>query len=143
MREILFRGKRTDNKEWIFGSLINNIDGAIPVIITMPSVNDGCELEFEYDHVYLDSIGQYTGLTDISGKKIFEGDIVRSYGGIPWLIAFEKNAFVCKDSSMKTYFALWEQWEYNWKSAEDISPSNRFEVIGNFYDNPELLNISK
>ena len=130
MREILFKGKRIDNDKWVYGDLsIYNDDNRHLIY----------DKNF-YDYaVYPDTIGQFTGLLDKNNNRIFEGDIVQTNGGLTWLIAFEKNAFVCKDKTMKTYFALWEQWEYNWKSAEDISPSDRFEVVGNIHDNPELL----
>jgi uncharacterized phage protein (TIGR01671 family) len=134
MREILFRGGWIKNGEWIEGYYVFLND--THYIIEAGSEDWGDS--GEWFQVVPKSVGQFTGLVDKNGKKIFEGDIVLR-SGITWLIAFEKNAFVCKDSSMKTYFALWEQWEYNWKSAEDISPSDAFEVIGNIYNNPELL----
>ena len=73
MREILFRGKRIDNGAWVYGSLIDGIYGAVPVIVTQPSVDDGFRLDFEYDHVDPATLGQYTGLKDKNGKKVFEG----------------------------------------------------------------------
>jgi hypothetical protein len=70
---------------------------------------------------------------------VFEGDLIQSKGNLVWLVSFERSAFVCKDSTGRTYFALWEQWEYDIKNNEPISPSEYFEVVGNIYDNPELL----
>lgn len=140
MREILFRGKRiaghrdgTKDGTMMYGSLFVDKNGQPK--IKWYNEQYGTSIT---SNVNPNTVGQFIGLLDKNGKKIFEGDIVLR-SGITWLIAFEKNAFVCKDNTMRTYFALWEQWEYNWKSAEDISPSDAFEVIGNIHDNPELL----
>ena len=136
MREILFRGRRLDGI-WRCGDLVRTHPCECHIVTANLDDYNDIEICFD-DFVDYKTVGQFTGLKDKNGKKIFEGDIVLR-SGITWLIAFEKNAFVCKDNTMKTYFALWEQWEYNWKSADDISPSSAFEVIGNIYDSPELL----
>ena len=149
MREILFRGKRIDNGEQVEGFLVICDDR----YFILPKTKINClnpewlkkgEYAFCcFIEVRPETIVQYTGLTDKNGKKIFEGDIIRDAFGLNWVIAFENNAFVVKDTfEMKTYFAIYEQWRYDRYSKKYISPSDSFEIIGNIYDNPELLHIT-
>lgn len=122
-REILFRGKRVDTGEWVEGSLIGN-----DVIV-------GKIVEFEEDYfctefwykVDPETVGQFTGITDKKGKKLFEGDVY-SMGekNILYVVIFDKSQFIGKQVGHRSLAGL----EY-WKS--DI------EIIGNVYDNPELL----
>ena len=71
MREILFRGKRTDNGEWVYGLL-----GRYNADFECANIIDEFELLVP---VKTESVGQYTGLKDKNGRKIFEGDIVGHY----------------------------------------------------------------
>ena len=122
MREILFRGKRADNGEWVYGSLIterNMFDGNL---MTM-HIQD---IEEPYDDNLIDdeTVGQFTGLTDKNGVKVFEGDIVRIFDG-------EYCSVVIKYSNEQGSFTVDDTSLHYWVS--DI------EVIGNVHDNPELL----
>ena len=129
MREILFRGKRLDNGEWIEGSYfrLGNKDvyiltGKLPIF--------ACSLAYESYQVIPETVGQYTGLTDKNGKKIFEGDIVR-YGGTYHQVVFEKRW-------SNAYFGIMMDGIETW-SFSSITSAYRMKVLGNIHDNPELL----
>lgn len=121
MREILFRGKQAEGK-WVFGDIRHDYDGEPKCI------SDYCGSN-PVDPV---TVGQYTGLTDKNGKRIFEGDTVKVeyVGGNTGLSGTETVAF---HDGMFGYF-----WGYN----RDFTPlagfvRHTFEVIGNIHDNPE------
>lgn len=125
----LYRGKRVDNGEWVDGDLIHRqIWGRALAIIRIS--DDGFEHYEEYE-VIPESVGQFTGLTDKNGNKIFEGDIVKVTTGI--------------EGYKSTYHSAIQEVKYNAESGIavflpfDNSDMVEAEVIGNIYDNPELL----
>lgn len=122
-REILFRGKRIDDEKWEYGSLIRFADGT-------------CEISVPEDDVSMrtctvieESCGQYTGLTDKNGIRIFEGDILKNAEDDIGIVKFmpKHSAFMIHVKSENRCCYLW----YN--------NFSQIDVIGNIHDNPELL----
>lgn len=126
MRDIEFRGKRTDNGEWVYGNLVRGCDEKYAYIVEFGNK----EMCRNYVDVNPETVGQYTGLTDKNGKKIFEGDIGRRRDDI-FLIDWseEKAAFVM---IFNDYICEILYLEEMWDDAE---------VIGNIHDNPKLLEV--
>lgn len=154
VREIIFRGKRVDNGEWIYGGYAkcNNREYILPDIDLV-----GREWVFKNIEVVPETVGQFTGLTDKNGKKIFEGDIVmysdeecyypEEYTKFIGDIVFEKGAFGIGSREKlpidlyywcdnDNFVSLWELY-WNLNCTQDELPM--LEVIGNIHDNPELL----
>ena len=141
MREILFRGKRERDGEWEYGDLWCNPYGKRAVCIVSPINDQGTTGGNE---VLPETVGQYTGLTDKNGRKIFEGDIVRltdEYNEIEWtaIVVFgNPNNSCCWGYSLcpigkcesTSDILMWV----------DMEESGAYcEIIGNIHDNPELL----
>jgi uncharacterized phage protein (TIGR01671 family) len=136
MREIEFRGKDRNTGEWRYGSLYHALFVKTNRVLykIMPSVDDG-----EHYHVDPKTVGQYTGLKDKNGVKIFEGDIVA------WK-QYDETDFITVKSVVTytpTSFHLCGTGESGNPDYPMCYPKNKrvFEVIGNIHDNPELLEI--
>ena len=141
MREIKFRGKRLDNGEWIYGSLLVSHfkdDKKERYFITQFSGN----YTFEHE-VDPNTVGQFTGLRDKNGRDIWEGDIfkedgsgiVRSVFRVPGGLAFEDNPVSFgydHRAPVYPYSSIAEMQSVSWLSQ-------CCEVIGNIPDDPELL----
>lgn len=128
MKEILFRGKTEPSKRWVVGDLLQWSDGEMCI----------CENRnhFEKDkyRVITETVGQYTGLTDINGKKIFEGDIVA--GALIWQEKRKNGLVAFKDGS---FGLMWYRGGVEQFNAFTSMCNVEYEVIGNIHDNPELL----
>lgn len=159
MREIEFRAKRTDNDEWVYGYYFQELDfenkpitsSIVRNIITKNPIYKTTEQGvYEID---INTLGQYTGLKDRNGTKIFEGDIVKL---TRTHIYAPTTSFHNKDlvSLHKIYWDEEEhafyQRHFNIESKQFIgggslvfnderADENIIEIVGNIWDNPELL----
>lgn len=138
MREILFRGKREDNGEWVYGMPCATRQSGIYAIQTL----DGGIFD-----VIPETVGQYTGLTDKTSSMIFEGDILLVKTTLDSLdkttrddeytvmgvVVFNEGHFELEGKGLVlcTYWGL--------KSLYTAAHFKEYEVIGNIHDNPELL----
>lgn len=136
MREILFRGKTFEGKRWIYGDLRQWWSGHVGI----------CDRETNWEiKVEVESVGQYTGLTDKNGTKIFEGDIVK----------YVDDGYVATGvarfglyASAGAAFAGHEGFYLDWAGCDWLRKDIGFwatmrpiEVIGNINDNPELMEV--
>ena len=131
MREILFRGK-TDKGEWVQGAYYHQAE-FYGEQCSFHYIIESCD-ELEDNMMWAlrvipETIGQYTGLTDKNGKKIFEGDIVSISGDF-------KGIYTC----------VWEEYHFDYELENKTMRcclacvySDDIKVIGNIHDNPELL----
>ena len=128
MRDIIFRGKRLDNGEWVEGDYFRkyiydrNGNASLHHLIGWQVTDNDGEMCNDYEDVDPDTVGQYTGLQDKNGKKIFEGDIL-SDGAFTYEVRYEGTAFV----------TILEGQAY----TMDTRPTKI--VIGNIHANPDLL----
>lgn len=134
-REILFRGKRADNKEWIYGYLVKSEDYIfdyseridIPYVIPIDNFNLKDYREYRVDE---NTIGQYTGLEDKNGKMIFEGDIVQ-WSDIKMEIYWGEDIGI-------GYGFCWRPYGKDQSYHESMTGFiDEYEVIGNIFDEKE------
>lgn len=125
MRNIIFRGKRLDNGEWMYGDLLQYDDGSVCIGVHSKNYTDDGFNSGQYRRIALvdeDTVGQYTGLQDKNGKKIFEGDIL-SDGAFTYEVRYKGTGFV----------TILDGYVY----TMDTRPTKI--VIGNIHDHPDLL----
>lgn len=124
MEEILFRGKLVKNGEWAHGSLfVDDKKEKHEILVGYTNYRIAWEVEPF-------TVGQFTGLTDKNGKRIFEGDIVRYMNNDIMVVVWNKESasFACAYSYINFNYC-----------ATLINGHMYLEVIGNIHDNPELL----
>ena len=153
-REILFRGKRVDNGEWAYGCYVNcsgpdcQPNETRHYIVGYPNV---------WHELYTATLSEYTGLEDRNGKRIFEGDIVRYTFDSPEDPIASENGLKVRIGRI-----FWSDWRASFAVAEGRNGSaalnsdvaryvrgrsiyeyvrgvNTVEVIGNVYDNPDMI----
>ena len=134
MRETIFRGKTPsddeyiDSGEWVEG-YYTCFNGKEHRIYSGYSETDCGDYYPDWENVIPESVGQYTGLTDINGKRIFEGDIVKGFYYYSdkeqriFKVVYKESAFFLVEKGGKEYLMF----------------GLTVEVIGNIHDNPELL----
>lgn len=161
MREIIFRGKTLDKGEWVYGVPVvakdNIADKDITVMVDNPNEivpREGLPL---FEQVDSETVGQYTGLRDKNGERIFEGDIVRYTFDSPDDPTATENGL-----KVRVGRVFWSDWRATFAVTagrrgsaalnndvsryvrgrsiyEYVQGANTVEVIGNIHDNPELL----
>ena len=127
MREILFRGKRIDSGEWVYGTMYKIATDLNPFILT--GGKRGCSYQVDEE-----TVGQYTGLKDKNGKMIWEGDVIK------WDYTCNegKSHQVRYDVGSACFVA---SREHNGNIIDTVfyNDGQHAEVIGNIHDNPDLL----
>lgn len=121
-RDILFRGINFQ-KEWVYGDLFHSYANDD---IAIAYYREGSKTP-TFDAIFPESVGQYTGLKDKNGNKIFEGDIVEFTNlDLPnMVIRFDNGSFMLCEDENSTY--------------EELRMNYVVEVVGNIHDNPELI----
>ena len=162
MREILFRGKRANDGRWIEGYYMHHLnrmaspcDGIKPEDEDHIILNDGfadwnMPRDIVYTHVDPETVGQYTGLQDKNGKRIFEGDILAfpdtGEDGYEYKEGYDFTnvATVCWNNSRwelddfgDENSGVMDDMDYWHLTFVEIFPVS--EIIGNIHDNPELI----
>lgn len=144
MREILFRGKRVDGNGWVEGSLLQSEISTTgycecTIVGSFAFCND-----IDRNDVHPETVGQFTGLLDKNGKRIFEDDIVSAWsegynhkGRVRWRLEAQPSIIIYPA------FANQGFWKLHGNRDGDSFIGNKVddgvEIIGNIHDNPEIL----
>ena len=122
---IKFRGKSKKTVEWLYGDLIRNVEGAFAIV---PPYEISMNNYYRNYVVDKETIGQYTGLKDKYGREIYEGDILYYRDAkIKSPVTYRNGGFYFSHYGGTTFSAI---------ADHEI---NKYTVVGNIYDNKELL----
>ncbi len=145
-REILFRGKSIGTGEWLYGHLFNyglTAPSNVPCISVC--VPKSWKEAYNLYAVRPDTIGQYTGLKDKNGKKIFEGDIIKTPRGFIGVVVFGRTEEECTHMVFRRKITdVYTTYGWIFKRADGFTIAIddeilQGEVIGNVTDTPELM----
>lgn len=132
-RDVKFRGKRIDNGEFVCGSLIIWPNGDCSILLSSTRENKESGTEMEEHCIIHETVGEFTGLLDRNGKEIFEGDIIElsfsEYNKSIEFVTFKNGRFVTFDPA------------HPYRDESLCVFVKYASVIGNIYDNPELLKV--
>jgi len=135
MREILFRGIDKQENKWIFGDALIAGNGSFIGEKTTMFDRDDIDAGWGFNEIIPETIGQFTGLTDKNGERIFEGDIISTDLARDFLVVeFKGGAFVfnCNDGEDDYYDHI--------NASHELDNEYKYgQIIGNIHDNPELL----
>ena len=134
-RKILFRGKDTDTNEWVYGYFVKaewyeserQYALMVPLDVTLYPRGEISALAF----VKPETVGQWTGMTDENGVKIFEGDIIDCPR---WVVTYAGDK--PDDYQME---CGWYIQRDGFESWDNLVRGEKYKVLGNIWDNPELL----
>lgn len=146
MKEIKFRGKSEETNEWVYGQLLYLDNQPFIVGELVEANSEYTNLEW-WQPVYPNSVGQFTGLHDKNGEEIYEGDIIE------YTFDNEDSLFISEESKRiglkkridKVY---WQEWRSSFAVGCElvntdlfryVRGGNRVTIIGNIYENPELI----
>lgn len=139
MRQIKFRGKPKAGynygKDWLYGSLLQIDDSNYGIIeLSDVSCDENGYVDYSHTPIQLETVGQFTGLTDKNGKEIYEGDIIEDKNGIGVIMWFQTAwgvaSYAHGYNGLKSYTAV-----DSFYSKE----TKEWAVIGSIHDNPELI----
>ncbi len=139
-RTIKFRGKRSGNKGWAYGDLLNPCTTTRIVNYIEQDNGSVKRADYHYSDVDPNTVGQFTGLKDCNGKEVYEGDIVLlgDNGKIPYVVKWQEAAAMFVISTQGFVYC-------GYASICDTSDFRQVEIfggcriIGNIHDNPELI----
>lgn len=138
MREIKFRGKRLDNGEWVYGSILVIEDTYFiiePIDFSYDNDADATAFWFDCTEQEVDpaTVGQYTGLKDKNGKEIYEGDIIRCF--CPETLFIDYMGIIKFEDCSFNFYHIDGDGMLRMRDFDGLA----IEIMGNIHNNPELM----